>query len=162
MTASVNELWSASDAAQATGGKTVVDWHATGVSIDSRTLRPGDLFVALPGPNFDGHEYVLDALGRGAAASLISRKPKGISEGTPLLEVADTVVGLNQLGIAARARARARIIAVTGSVGKTSIKDALAVDIANDRHQEPSFTIDGNPDMNSFLEKQLIIFHVQL
>ena len=110
MTVSVNELWSAADAAQATGGKTFVDWHATGVSIDSRTLRSGDLFVALPGPNFDGHEYVLDALGRGAAASLISRKPKGISEGTPLLEVADTVAGLNQLGIAARARARASLL----------------------------------------------------
>ena len=127
MAVSVNKLWSAVDAAEATGGRSVADWHATGVSIDSRTIRSGDLFVALPGPNFDGHEYVLDALQRGAAASLVSRRPKGISEKTPLLEVADTVAGLNQLGIAGRARARARIIAVTGSVGKTSIKDALGV-----------------------------------
>ena len=126
MTYSVDSLWKAKDAADATGGKAVCDWNATGVSIDSRTVRSGDLFIALQGPNFDGHDFVIDAIGRGASASLISYRPKGIKKETPLLEVSDTFSGLNSLGIAGRARTRAKIIAVTGSVGKTSVKEAIA------------------------------------
>ena len=108
MRSSLETLWNAVDAADATGGKGVSDWNATGVSIDSRTLRSGDLFVALSGPNFDGHDYVVDALRRGASASLISHRPKGMNKGAPVLEVKDTFVGLNRLGIAARARAKGK------------------------------------------------------
>ena len=122
----VDSLWKAVDVANATGGRVGSDWHATGVSIDSRTIRSGDLFIALRGPNFDGHDYVIDALGRGASASLISYKPKGLKKGAPLLEVKDTFAGLNQLGIAGRTRSKGRIIAVTGSVGKTSVKETIA------------------------------------
>ncbi len=119
-------LWSAADAAQATGGISAVDWNALGVSIDSRTLQSGDLFVALNGPNFDGHAYVADALANGAAAAMVSKRPDGISDGAALLEVADTMTGLEQLGIAGRARTAAKVAAVTGSVGKTGVKEALA------------------------------------
>ena len=122
----VHSLWKAVDVANATGGRVSSDWHATGVSIDSRTIRSGDLFIALRGPNFDGHDYVIDALERGASASLISYKPKGLKKGVPLVEVKDTFSGLNQLGIAGRARSKGRIIAVTGSVGKTSVKETIA------------------------------------
>ncbi len=119
-------LWSTAGAAQATGGISAVDWNAMGVSIDSRTLQPGDLFVALNGPNFDGHTYVADALANGAAAAMVSKRPDGVSDDVALLEVADTMSGLEQLGIAARARTAAKVAAVTGSVGKTGVKEALA------------------------------------
>ena len=119
-------LWSAATAVQATGGISVVDWEALGVSIDSRTLQSGDLFVALSGPNFDGHDYVARALEGGAAAALVARRPEGFGDTAPLLEVGDTMIGLERLGIYGRQRTQARIVAVTGSVGKTSVKDALA------------------------------------
>ena len=118
-------LWSATTAAQATGGVSVVDWEALGVSIDSRTLQSGDLFVALSGPNFDGHDYVATAFEGGAAAALVARRPKGLQGPAPLLVLDDTMTGLERLGIYGRQRTQARIVAVTGSVGKTSVKEAL-------------------------------------
>ncbi|MBN08347.1 MAG: UDP-N-acetylmuramoylalanyl-D-glutamyl-2, 6-diaminopimelate--D-alanyl-D-alanine ligase, partial [Rhodospirillaceae bacterium] len=90
-------LWSAATAVQATGGKTDVDWEALGVSIDSRTLQSGDLFVALSGPNFDGHEYVARALKGGAAAALVTRRPMGLEDTAPLLVLDDTMTGLERL-----------------------------------------------------------------
>ena len=118
-------LWSAATAVQATGGKSDVDWEALGVSIDSRTLQSGDLFVALSGPNFDGHEYVARALKGSAAAALVTRRPMGLEDTAPLLVLDDTMTGLERLGIYGRQRSQARIVAVTGSVGKTSVKEAL-------------------------------------
>lgn len=118
-------LWSAAEAAAATGGRPVGDWTAGGVSIDSRTLVARDLFVALVGPNFDGHAFVADALKKGAAAALIAKRPPGIAENAPVLMVDDTMTALGDLARAARARSQARIIAVTGSVGKTGTKEAL-------------------------------------
>ena len=126
MRSSLKTLWNAVDVANATECKAVSDWNATGVSIDSRTLRSGDLFVALSGPKFNGHDYVIDAFRRGASASLVSHRPKGINKNAPVLEVKDTFVGLNRLGIAGRARAKGKIIAITGSVGKTGVKAAIA------------------------------------
>ena len=126
MTPQATGLWSAATAAQATGGISAVDWEALGVSIDSRTLQSGDLFVALSGPNFDGHDYVARALEGGAAAALVARRPEGLGDTAPLLEVGDTMTGLKRLGIYGRQRTQARIVAVTGSVGKTSVKEALA------------------------------------
>ena len=118
-------LWSRDEAVAATDGQSPRDWQATGISIDSRTLQPGDLFVALPGPNFDGHDYVAAALAAGAAAALVHRRPADLPEAAPLLEVRDALEGLRALGAAARARSSARILAVTGSVGKTSSKEML-------------------------------------
>ena len=117
-------LWTADDAAAATGGTATAPWQATGVSIDTRTLRAGDLFVALTDQR-DGHDFVAAALARGAAAALVSRRPEGVPEDAPLLIVADVLLALGALGKAARARTNARVIAVTGSVGKTSTKEML-------------------------------------
>ncbi len=118
-------LWTAADAARATGGHSTAHWTASGVSIDSRTLAPGDLFVALRGERQDGHAFVAEALARGAAAALVDHRPAGLDATAPLLMVADTGAGLAALGRAGRARARARVVAVTGSVGKTGTKEAL-------------------------------------
>ena len=117
-------LWTASDAAAATQGRTTRDWAATGVSIDTRTLQPGDLFVALTDSR-DGHDFVAQALAKGAAAALVSRIPPDTPKDAPLLIVPDVLTALENLGRAARARTTARVVAVTGSVGKTSTKDML-------------------------------------
>lgn len=117
-------LWTASDAAAATGGRAQGDWQATGLSIDTRTLEPGDLFVALKAAR-DGHDFVAQALDKGAAAALVSRIPEGVSPDAPLLIVEDVQAGLEALGRAGRARTAARVVAVTGSVGKTSTKEML-------------------------------------
>ncbi|MEL7257095.1 MAG: UDP-N-acetylmuramoyl-tripeptide--D-alanyl-D-alanine ligase, partial [Pseudomonadota bacterium] len=117
-------LWSAAEAAAATGGKNTQDWVASGVSIDTRTLQPGDLFVALKDVR-DGHDFVAQALAKGAAAALVSRIPGDVNPDAPLLVVKDVLPALEALGQAARARTGARVVAVTGSVGKTSTKDML-------------------------------------
>jgi UDP-N-acetylmuramoyl-tripeptide--D-alanyl-D-alanine ligase len=118
-------LWSAEQAMAATGGTCDASFAARGVSIDSRATQPGDLFVALRGPRFDGHDFVADALARDAAAALVDHAPADVAPGAALLRVGDTFDALNDLGRAARARCRARIAAVTGSVGKTGTKEAL-------------------------------------
>jgi UDP-N-acetylmuramoyl-tripeptide--D-alanyl-D-alanine ligase len=118
-------LWGAREAGAVTGGQAIGEWQAAGVSIDSRTVAPGDLFIALTGPNFDGHTFVADALKKGAAAALVAKRPEGVDANAPLLVVADTQRALDDLGRASRARTQARIIAVTGSVGKTGTKEAL-------------------------------------
>ncbi|MCP5366930.1 MAG: UDP-N-acetylmuramoylalanyl-D-glutamyl-2,6-diaminopimelate--D-alanyl-D-alanine ligase [Hyphomicrobiales bacterium] len=123
-------LWTAEEAAAATGGTATGVWVAAGMSIDSRTLEPGDLFVALEGPNHDGHDYVAAALQLGAAAALVARRPDGLAADAPLLIVPDTLQALRDLARAARARSRARVIAVTGSVGKTGTKEALRTVLA--------------------------------
>ncbi|CAA7618521.1 UDP-N-acetylmuramoylalanyl-D-glutamyl-2,6-diaminopimelate--D-alanyl-D-alanine ligase [Magnetospirillum sp. UT-4] len=124
-------LWTALEARAATGGRLAGPdgWKADGVSIDSRTVAPGDLFIALAGPSHDGHDYVQAAIESGAVAALVHRVPEGC-DGLPLLLVDDTMAGLQALGIAARARSWARIVAVTGSVGKTGTKEMLAVALA--------------------------------
>jgi UDP-N-acetylmuramoyl-tripeptide--D-alanyl-D-alanine ligase len=119
-------LWSAAALRAATGGTLAKDATVTGVSIDSRGVASGDLFVALRDLR-DGHDYVRDALARGAACAMVDRDPPGLpANDAPLLRVGDTLAGLHALGAAGRARANARIVAVTGSVGKTSTKEMLA------------------------------------
>ncbi|SDK63572.1 UDP-N-acetylmuramoyl-tripeptide--D-alanyl-D-alanine ligase [Paracoccus chinensis] len=118
-------LWTSTDAAAATGGRVTADWVAEGISIDTRTLRPGDLFVALKDAR-DGHDFVAQALENGAAAALVSRIPEDVAPDAPLLVVDDVLPALEALGRAARARTRARVLAITGSVGKTSTKDMAA------------------------------------
>lgn len=119
-------LWTSAEAEAATGGHGTRPWRATGVSIDSRTLAPGDIFVALQGERADGHAHVAAALAKGAAAALVARRPADAGPDASLLIVPDTLEALTRLGIAARARANeTRGVAVTGSVGKTGTKDAL-------------------------------------
>lgn len=122
---SAQPLWTAPEAAAATGGVGVGDWAATGVSIDTRTVQPGDLFVALRGPSFDGHDFAAQALAKGAAAVMVDRPPPGVPADAPQLAVDETLDGLTSLAHSARLRTRARIVAVTGSVGKTGTKEAL-------------------------------------
>ena len=117
-------LWTSTEAAAATGGRASRDWQATGVSIDTRSLAPGDLFVALKDVR-DGHDFVAQALEKGAAAALVSHVPDGVAADAPLLVVEDVQRALEDLGRAARARSDARVVAVTGSVGKTSTKEML-------------------------------------
>jgi UDP-N-acetylmuramoyl-tripeptide--D-alanyl-D-alanine ligase len=94
------------------------------VSIDTRTLQPGDLFVALKATR-DGHDFVAQALAKGAAAALVSRVPDGVAADAPLLIVNEVQTGLEALGRAGRARTMAKVVGVTGSVGKTSTKEML-------------------------------------
>jgi len=119
-------LWTAADARTATGGQGSEIWQASGVVLDSRAVRPGDLFVALKGERVDGHDYVAQALAKGAAAALVERRPDGLGADAPLLVVKNALDGLRALGRAARARSSAKIAAVTGSVGKTGTKEMLA------------------------------------
>lgn len=119
-------LWLAEEAAAATGGRLIGadSWLAAGVSIDTRSLEQGDLFVALKDVR-DGHDFLAQAFAAGASAALVSDAEKAQGLG-PVLLVPDVLDALRKLGEAARARSSAKRIAVTGSVGKTSTKEALA------------------------------------
>ena len=117
-------LWTAAEAEAATGGRAVGNWTVSGVSIDTRTLQNGDLFVALKAAR-DAHDFVANALNAGAGAALVSRIPDGVADDAPMLIVDDVLRGLEDLGRAARARTDARVVAITGSVGKTSTKEML-------------------------------------
>lgn len=117
-------LWTAREALAATGGilSNGTDWVAQGVSIDTRSLKPNDLFVVLKDQR-DGHEFVPDAMARGAVSALVESERCGPG---PHLVVPDALEGLRALARAARERSHAVRVAVTGSVGKTSVKEALA------------------------------------
>jgi len=115
-------LWTADDIALATGGRANAPFDAYGLSIDTRTLKPGDLFVALADQR-DGHDFVGAADAAGAAGALVSQPVDGER---PRIVVSDVLKALEALAIAARARSGAVRCAVTGSVGKTSVKEMLA------------------------------------
>ncbi len=126
----VRALWTAAEAIEATGGTGPDGWSADGVSIDSRSCAPGDLFVAIVGPSRDAHDYVADALSRGAAAAVVTHRPPDVPADAPLLLVDDTLCALEALGRHRRTRTTAKIVAVTGSAGKTSTKEALRCALA--------------------------------
>ena len=116
----MSALWTSDEIAAATGGTASARFEVTGVTFDSREVGPGDLFVAMPGSVRDGHEFLDDAFAAGASGVLVSRPANG-----PHVLVDDVVMALEELGRASRERSRATIIGVTGSVGKTSTKEAL-------------------------------------
>ncbi|MTH97933.1 UDP-N-acetylmuramoylalanyl-D-glutamyl-2,6-diaminopimelate--D-alanyl-D-alanine ligase [Roseibium sp. RKSG952] len=121
-------LWTLEDLAKAAEGEIsgAASARVTGISIDSRTLEPGDAFVAIRGDRFDGHDFVEAALARDAAVCIIARhRQPDLPEDGRYLLVDDPLEALRRIGIAARARTSARIVAVTGSVGKTGTKEAL-------------------------------------
>jgi UDP-N-acetylmuramoyl-tripeptide--D-alanyl-D-alanine ligase len=121
-------LWSGEAVLASTAGAAHGDLPVAvgGVSIDTRTLAAGDAFFAIRGDRLDGHAFVRDAFGRGAALAVVEADRVGeLSGAGPLIAVPDVLEALAALGRAARARASARIVAVTGSVGKTSTKEAL-------------------------------------
>ena len=113
-------LWDAVEIARAVRGVAVGQFQVSGIEIDSRDVIPGDLFFALKGEAMDGHKFVPMAFARGAAAVVVDRPVTG-----PHILVNDTSVALDRLGKAARQRSAARIIGVTGSVGKTGVKEAI-------------------------------------
>lgn len=120
-------LYSIGDIIAATGGEArgIAAEAVSSVSIDSRETEAGALFVAIRGENFDGHDFAARAVEAGAVAALVSaEKAEGLT-GLPLIVVPDALEGLVALARFSRARSRARIVAVTGSVGKTSVKEAI-------------------------------------
>jgi UDP-N-acetylmuramoyl-tripeptide--D-alanyl-D-alanine ligase len=121
-------LWTSKDVAMAVSGGQASGWDAHGVSIDSRTLAKGDLFIALPGEKFDGHDYVAQAAAAGAAAALVEHPVPGVD--LPQIAVPSTVEAMRALAVAARDRSQATRIAVTGSVGKTGTKEMLGKALA--------------------------------
>jgi UDP-N-acetylmuramoyl-tripeptide--D-alanyl-D-alanine ligase len=127
MTAPNTPLWTAADLLEATGGQFGSPFAAAGVSIDTRTLQPGDLFVALIGDSGDGHEHAERAIEAGAAGVMVHRDLPGIAN---RLIVDDTLAGLTRLGAFARTRFSGVLTAVTGSVGKTTTKEMLRVALA--------------------------------
>lgn len=128
MTAS---LWRAEDVVRAVRGQCLHEqtWRASGVAADIRTVAPGDVFVALQDPLHDGHDDVAAAFEAGAVAAIVMRRPLQTLPQSSLIFVEDTLSALWNLGRAARERARAKIIAVTGSVGKTSARDMLRLSL---------------------------------
>jgi UDP-N-acetylmuramoyl-tripeptide--D-alanyl-D-alanine ligase len=121
-------LWTVDDMAAAMGAARAgsLPRDVPGLSIDTRTLRPGEAFFAIQGENRDGHDFVEAALKAGAGLAIVAAaKQPAMPQGAPLLVVPDVLVGLNDLAKASRARSAARIVAVTGSVGKTGTKEAL-------------------------------------
>ena len=113
-------LWTSAEIAEATGGTASAGFDAAGVAFDSREIGPGDLFIAMRGETTDGHRFVDKAFGAGAAGAVVSE-----AIDRPHVLVEDTTQALNDLGLASRARSEARIVGVTGSVGKTGTKEAL-------------------------------------
>jgi UDP-N-acetylmuramoyl-tripeptide--D-alanyl-D-alanine ligase len=120
----MSPLWTSDEVQAALPCATITSpFEADGVTFDSRTVGEGDIFFALRGETTDGHAFVAEALARGAAAAVVSRDvPNAVGA---LIRVPDTMKSLVDLGRAGRRRSGARIASVTGSVGKTSTKDAL-------------------------------------
>ncbi|MDH3740025.1 MAG: UDP-N-acetylmuramoylalanyl-D-glutamyl-2,6-diaminopimelate--D-alanyl-D-alanine ligase [Hyphomicrobiales bacterium] len=135
-------LWTVDELVAATGGRLVGDCSKplNGVSIDSRTIEDGDVFYAIIGENSNGHDYVVAAFDAGAGIAVVSKETAKMRKAGPLLVVDDTLTALGALGTAARERSTARIIGVTGSVGKTSTKEALriALSASAPTHASPS------------------------
>ncbi len=122
-------LWKSSDMVKAMEGRPVghLPEGITGISIDSRTLRKGEAFFAIKGDVFDGHDFATAAMAAGAGLLVVTeaRLPALGKLQVPMIVVDDVLAALTRLGIASRARSKAQIIAVTGSVGKTTTKEAL-------------------------------------
>jgi UDP-N-acetylmuramoyl-tripeptide--D-alanyl-D-alanine ligase len=121
-------LWTSAEIAAATGGTASASFEVTGVTFDSREVGPGDLFVAMPGAIHDGHEFVDAAFAAGAAGAIVSQPVGG-----PHVLVEDTFAALRAVGRASRERSQAITFGVTGSVGKTSTKEALHAALERNR-----------------------------
>lgn len=105
----------------------IADFDFTGVTTDSRAVKAGELFVALKGGNFDGHDYCVKAAELGAAGVVVSRDVEGLPAGVSVFKVEDTLLAYQQLAHAYRLKQQGlKVFAITGSNGKTSTKDLLA------------------------------------
>jgi UDP-N-acetylmuramoyl-tripeptide--D-alanyl-D-alanine ligase len=119
-------LWNEAEIQQALSCKLDRLVSITGVSIDSRTVQPGDMFVAIKGEQVDGHAYVAKSLEKGAILAIVSEIPKDVKDSASLIVVKDTLKALEQLARFRRNQTQAKVIGVTGSVGKTSTKGMMA------------------------------------
>ncbi|HET7746275.1 MAG TPA: UDP-N-acetylmuramoyl-tripeptide--D-alanyl-D-alanine ligase [Vicinamibacteria bacterium] len=122
-----SEILRLDEVAEGAGGRVVAgrpDVAVRGVSIDSRTIEPGQLFVAIRGPRFDGHAFLADARAKGAAAALVHQDVA--ADGLPVVRVADTTEALKALGRHVRLLAGLPVVAITGSAGKTTTKEMTA------------------------------------
>jgi UDP-N-acetylmuramoyl-tripeptide--D-alanyl-D-alanine ligase len=117
-------LWTSQEIAEVCGGKCSGSWTAGRVVLDSRKIRRGDLFIALPGERVDGHEFVADAIGKGASGAVVYRECDAV-DADRLVIVPNVLEALQKLGKAARHRSQAKVAGITGSVGKTSAKEML-------------------------------------
>ena len=117
-------LWTSKEIKRATDGKVIGDWVIDGISIDTRTLVKGDLFVALKDKR-DGHDFVKKAFECGAVAALVSHIPTGLVGDPNIVLVPDVLQALQNMARFSRRRFQGKLIAITGSVGKTSIKEML-------------------------------------
>ncbi len=124
----LTSTWSSQEIATALNTVSSGEWVANGISKDSRTLQPGNLFIALAGPLTDGHHYLKAAFEAGAVGAIVASLPPGISrEDKRIICVSNTLKALYDLAAAARSRTQARLVAITGSFGKTSTKDTIAL-----------------------------------
>ena len=119
-------LWTKDEITAATGARVGRGFtHATGASIDTRTLEPDDLYFAIKGDVHDGHDFVPAALEKGASAAVVSEEKASSFASDKLIVVPDVLDAMRRMGEAARKRTNARIVAITGSVGKTGTKEAM-------------------------------------
>lgn len=123
----MSPLWTYREAARATGGIAHGEWQAQRIEIDSRKIQAGDVFLALKGERLDAHAFLAEAKNKGAVAAIVSEIPSDAPADFPLLVVADTFKALEALAIFARTRSQAKIIGVTGSVGKTSTREMIRI-----------------------------------
>ncbi|OPZ60357.1 MAG: UDP-N-acetylmuramoyl-tripeptide--D-alanyl-D-alanine ligase [Deltaproteobacteria bacterium ADurb.Bin510] len=130
------------------------DTQVTGVSTDSRTIAPGQLFVALKGDNFDGHDYVEQVLGLGAAAAMVSQPP--LSARGSLIVVDDTLAALGRLAAHYRQQQTARVVGITGTNGKTTVKELTAAILAT---AGPTHKTSGN--LNNLIGAPLTLFGIE-
>ena len=120
----MNTLWDSKILARITKGELNKDWTVSGFSIDTRSLKKGDIFCALKGTKQDGHIYLEDAFKKGAKSALISKSTKAVN-GLPYLKVDNVLDALQKIAKQARLNSNAKFIGITGSVGKTGTKEML-------------------------------------
>lgn len=120
-------IWTAQDIATAAGGEIFSQWQGNKIVFDSRLIENGDIFIALPGQNIDGHNFVKTALENGAAGAIVEKIPADIETNDKLIIVKNCIDALNDMAKFKRAKSKAKFIAVTGSVGKTSTKELLSL-----------------------------------
>jgi UDP-N-acetylmuramoyl-tripeptide--D-alanyl-D-alanine ligase len=120
-------LWKGDEVVTAINGSGPSNWTASGVSIDTRSLKKGDIFFALSGPNYDGRQFISSAIKKGASV-VVSNTPS-IELNDKIIIVNDVLSALIALGRASRERNKGKIIAITGSSGKTTVKEMLALSL---------------------------------
>lgn len=129
-------LWKDFEIAESLSAKKIIPvdtgWYANGISIDSRTLKNGELFVAIKGEKFDGHDFVKSAFDCGAIAVIVDRESNKITKNKPVFFVNDAMEALRELAKKARDRSGAEVVTITGSVGKTGTKNLLAASLKSE------------------------------